>query len=112
MRLLTVNACAYCGDPIKGTPRYALPRDGSFSEGFDVPLCDRCGSSSHPTLQDCFALFAMTDDDGREWGPRPGPCVAHRGPSVRPVAVRCQQPAPDAPRAIRLRDDAATEALS
>lgn len=109
IRLLTINACAYCGDPIEGRPGYSFERDGCGTRPV-LPLCVRCGSGVYPTGQQLWSRFAMADDDGVEHGPRPGPCVAHRGPNVHKdfvPAVRCAaQPAPDAPRAIRLRDDA------
>ncbi len=74
MKVLRINACAYCGRPSQGN--FAIERDGAFSDSPQVPLCDDCGRHPRPTLQEIWARISVADDNGVEWGPTPEPCEA------------------------------------
>ena len=48
--------CAYCGGVSEGN--YSVHRD-SFCEGPEVELCDACGGSRFPTLEQIWARIAV-----------------------------------------------------
>jgi len=50
------NTCAYCESPSEGN--YSIHRD-DFGEGPEVPLCDVCGGSEIPTLNDIWARISQ-----------------------------------------------------
>ncbi len=85
MRLLQINACAYCGRKAQG--HASIERDGAFSESPQVPLCDDCGTHPTPSLQEIWARISLADDDGEEWGPTMGPCLDPTQKSKRRRAV-------------------------
>lgn len=72
LRLLQINACAYCGQRAEGN--YTIERDGIGSRPA-VPLCDACGEHKRPTIQEIWARIALVDDDGTDWGPTINKCA-------------------------------------
>ena len=44
---LRASTCSYCGEPAEGN--HTIHRDG-FDIGPEVPLCNRCGTMTYPTL--------------------------------------------------------------
>lgn len=50
--------CAACGTEIVGEVEHTIHRDG-FSEGPEVPLCERCGAHELPTCQDLWAAIRV-----------------------------------------------------
>lgn len=47
--------CAACGCPAEGN--YSIERDG-LGTGNEVDLCDPCGDSPRPTLEELWAAIA------------------------------------------------------
>jgi hypothetical protein len=55
---LSGHKCAYCGWPAQGN--YSINRDG-MDVGPTVDLCDSCGSSETPTMEQIWARIAHSD---------------------------------------------------
>jgi len=52
------DICVYCGNPAEG--KHTIHRDG-MGLGPDVPLCNRCGSGTTPTLQEIWDKISQTE---------------------------------------------------